>query len=164
MRPLVAAAPLVAALLASGGITACSFVAGAADMRAGDCLRFVGPVDVPEVEKVACGSDESSYKVVETVANSEECPADVDSYFSLTSGDITKTVCMDVDWVVGECMAIDPEGDSDPTRVYCYDSSVDDKQRASEILDGVADVDQCRSGVGYAYEERRFTVCVDDMP
>ena len=140
------------------------FAANAADMQVGDCLRFGGTPDLPEVEKVACGSDQSSFKVVARVASSEDCPADVDSYFSMTSGDTTTTVCMDVDWVVGECMAIDSDDDADSTRVNCYDSVVDDKQRASEILTGVSDVDECPSGVGYAYDERNFTVCVDDMP
>ncbi len=32
-----------------------------------------------------------------------------------------------------------------------------------ETARGVANVDQCRSGMGYAYDQREFTVCVDDV-
>lgn len=163
MRTLSATAWVAVAFMGIGGSAGCMFAANAADMRVGDCLRFGGTPDQPEVQVVDCGSEQSSFKIVERVDNSEDCPADVDSYFSMTSGDKTTTVCMDVDWVVGECMAIDQDADADPVRVNCYDSDVDDKQRAAEILEGVADVDQCRSGIGYAYDERNFTVCVDDM-
>lgn len=139
------------------------FAASAADLKVGDCIRFGGSPDLPEVEKVDCGSAESSYKVVDRVADSADCLEDVDSYFSMSSGDTTTTVCMDVDWVVGECMAIDPDNAVDPVRVGCYDSDVDNKQRASEILTGVVDADECRSGIGYVYETRKFTICVDHM-
>jgi hypothetical protein len=27
----------------------------------------------------------------------------------------------------------------------------------------VANVDQCATGLGYAYDERQFTVCVEDV-
>ena len=32
-----------------------------------------------------------------------------------------------------------------------------------EVLENVANVDQCASGVGYPYDERNFTVCVEDV-
>lgn len=163
MRTLSAPAAFAVAFLVMG-TAGCSFAANAADMQAGDCLRFLGTPDLPQVDMVACGSAESSYKVVETVADSADCPADVDTYFSMTSGDTTTSVCMDVDWVVGTCMSVDPEGDTDPVRADCYDSAVPDRQRASRILTGVADANRCTSGVGYTYPDRNFTVCVDDMP
>jgi hypothetical protein len=40
------------------------------------------------------------------------------------------------------------------------------RQRATQILTGLKDpvsVDQCTSGVGYAYAERGFAVCVEDI-
>ena len=58
--------------------------------------------------------------------------------------------------------AIDPNNDKDPGRADCGDS-VPNKQRATEVLEDVADVDQCASGVGYPYDERNFTVCVEDV-
>jgi hypothetical protein len=76
--------------------------------------------------------------------------------------DASTTVCMDVDWVVGGCMSIDPDNDKDPLRVDCNDTSMPHRQRATAILQNVANVDQCASGVGYPYDERGFTVCVED--
>ena len=73
------------------------------------------------------------------------------------------TICMDIDWVVGGCMSIDPENGRDPLRVDCDDTSMPGRQRATRILQDVANVDQCMSGVGYAYDERNFTVCVEDV-
>jgi hypothetical protein len=70
---------------------------------------------------------------------------------------------MDIDWVLGGCMSIDPDNDKDPLRVDCNDTSVPHRQRATQILQNVANVDQCTSGIGYPYDERRFTVCVEDV-
>ena len=122
-----------------------------------------GPPDRPEVVKAVCGSPESNFKVVSTVADSDQCAGDVDSYYSTRSklSDSGTTLCMDVDWVVGGCMSIDPENDRDPIRVDCNDASASDRQRATQILQNVANTDQCASGVGYPYDERQFTVCVE---
>lgn len=153
-----------AALLAIGVLTGCSSAA-AADMQAGDCLKIGGTYDRPEASEAVCGSQQSNYKVVSTVTDSDQCPMDVDSYYSMTSpfSDESETVCMDIDWIVGGCMNIDPENDTDPYRVDCSDSTAPHRQRATEILQGVSNVDQCASGVGYAYDERQFTVCVEDV-
>ncbi|MCV7289985.1 hypothetical protein H7J87_32140 [Mycolicibacterium wolinskyi] len=153
-----------AAILAIGFLTGCSSAA-AADMQAGDCLKIGGTYDRPEASEAVCGSEQSNYKVVSTVTDSDQCPMDVDSYYSMTSpfSDESETVCMDIDWIVGGCMNIDPENDTDPYRVDCSDSTAPHRQRATEILQGVSNVDQCASGVGYAYDERQFTVCVEDV-
>lgn len=150
--------------LLGGLATGCSSAA-AADLRAGDCLKVGGPVDRPEAIKAQCGSPESNYKVVASVASGDECPTDVDSYYSMHSafGDVGSTICMDVDWVTGGCMSIDPDHGRDPVRVDCGDSGQPHRQRATQILKGVTDVDQCTSGIGYAYDQREFTVCVEDV-
>jgi hypothetical protein len=154
----------VAAVVAIGGVAGCSS-SSAANLAVGDCLKTGGTPERPEVTKVACGSPESNFKVAATVENSEQCPADVDSYYSMRSAlsDTSTTICMDIAWVVGNCMSVDPTNDKDPLQVACDDSSVPNRQRATQILDDVADVDQCASGVGYAYDERGFTVCVEDV-
>jgi hypothetical protein len=146
------------------GLTGCASAA-TAELRVGDCLKMGGTPDRPEATRVECGSPESNFKVVATVENSDQCPTDVDSYYSLRSAfsDSAETVCMDVDWVVGGCMSIDPDNDKDPLRVDCNDTSVPHRQRATEILQDVANADQCGSGVGYPYDERDFTVCVEDV-
>ena len=152
------------AFVAMGALTGCSSAA-TADMQVGDCLKMGGTPDRPQATKVECGSSESNFKVVATVENSDLCPTDVDSYYSMHSAfsDKSNAVCMDIDWVVGGCMSIDPENDKDPFRVDCNDGSVPHRQRATQILKNIASVDQCTSGLGYAYDERNFTVCVEDV-
>jgi hypothetical protein len=152
-----------AAVLATAGLAGCSH-SSAANLAVGDCLKTGGTPERPEVTKVACGSRESNFKVAATVETSEQCPADVDSYYSMrgTFSDKTTTICMDIDWVVGNCMSIDPNNDKDPVQVDCSDSAVPNRQRATQILK-VANVDQCSTGVGYPYDERGFTVCVEDV-
>ena len=153
----------LAAIFVLGGLTGCT-TSSAADLAVGDCLKTGGTPERPEVTKVECGSPDSNFKVAGTVDNSDQCPADVDTYYSMRStfSDTSTTICMDVDWVVGGCMSIDPTNDKDPQRVDCDDSSAPNRQRATELLKEVANVDQCASGVGYAYDERNFTVCVED--
>jgi hypothetical protein len=160
VRNLLAVA--AAAILAIGGLAGCS--RSSANLAVGDCLKTGGTPERPEVTKVECGSPESNFKVAATVETSEQCPADVDSYYSMrgTFSDKSTTICMDIDWVVGNCMSIDPNNDKDPLQVDCDDTSVPNRQRATQILD-VANVDQCASGVGYPYDERSFTVCVEDV-
>ncbi|BBX03156.1 hypothetical protein MMOR_40920 [Mycolicibacterium moriokaense] len=166
MRNLSAIAPaaIVALLASMGALTGCSS-GSAADLAVGDCLKTGGTAERPEVTKVDCGSPESNFKVAATVENSDLCPADVDSYYSMRGAfsDASTTICMDIDWVVGDCMSIDPTNDKDPVRANCDDASVPNRQRVTEILDDVANVDQCATGVGYPYDERNFTVCVEDV-
>jgi hypothetical protein len=163
MRPPRAAVLASAAVIAFT-VSGCSSAA-AADMQVGDCLKVGGPPDRPEVAKVECGSTASNFKVVSTVQDADQCPSDVDSYYSMRSsfGNPGAAACMDIDWVVGGCMSIDPENGRDPVRVECNDASAPDRQRATQLLQKVANVDQCTTGVGYAYDERQFTVCVEDV-
>lgn len=124
-----------------------------------------GTPDRPEATKAACGTPQSNFKVVATVADTDECPTDVDTYFSTLSAfsESSTTICMDIDWVVGSCMSIDPDNGRDPLRVSCDDTTMPGRQRATQILQGIADVDQCATGTGYPYDERNFTVCVEDV-
>jgi hypothetical protein len=157
-KPAAVSAVAVLVLAAS---TACSSAA-AADVQVGDCLKVGGPVDRPDAVKAVCGSPESNFKVVRTVEHTDQCPADVDSYYSTRSfGSSGITVCMDVDWVIGGCMSVDPDNGRDPVRVDCADTSTSNRQRATQLLHNVANPDLCASGIGYPYDERQFTVCVD---
>ena len=146
------------------GVAGCSSAA-AADLQMGDCLTIAGTPERPEAVKAQCGGPESNFRVVSTVEKSDQCPTDVDSYYSThsTFDDESTTVCIDIDWVVGGCMSIDPDHDRDPVRVDCTDASTPHKQRATRILQGVANADRCAGGIGYPYDERQFTVCVEDV-
>ncbi|MDH6193419.1 hypothetical protein M2272_000040 [Mycobacterium frederiksbergense] len=137
-------------------------------MKAGDCLKMSGTYERPQADRATCGSEGSNYKVISVLtgtASGDQCPVDVDTYYSVRSAfrDETQTLCLDIDWIVGGCMNVDPENDADPYRVDCADSSALHRRRATEVLRGVSNVDQCASGVGYAYSERQFTVCVEDV-
>lgn len=154
----------MAVVVAIVSMVGCSSAA-AADLQVGDCVEVSGPPDRPETSKVACGSAESNFKVVGNVETTDDCPRDVDSYYSMRSSfsGSGSTVCLDIDWVVGGCMSIDPDNDRDPVRAECDDASASNRQRATQVMVDVANVDQCASGVGYAYDERQFTVCVEDV-
>jgi hypothetical protein len=157
----VAAPALIVMAIALVGCSS----AAAADMQVGDCLKVGGPPDRPETTKVQCGSPESNFKVVGTTESTDQCPTDVDSYYSMRSSfsGTGSTICMDIDWVVGGCMSIDADNDRDPIRVDCNDASAPNRQRTTQIMQKVANVDQCATGLGYAYDERQFTVCVEDV-
>ena len=163
MKALPAGA-LAVAFLVSATVSGCSS-AVAADLQAGDCLAVAGPPDRPETTQVACGSRRSNFRVVRVAPTVDGCFSDVDTYYSMRSSFTGSgpTVCMDVDWVVGGCMSVDPDNDRDPVRVDCGDASVPHRQRATQIMQEVANADQCATGLGYAYDERQFTVCVEDV-
>ena len=164
MKNSFTVAIVASAVLALSVSTACSSAA-AAELQTGDCLKIGGPPDRPDVVRAVCGSPESNFKVISTVDNTDQCASDVDSYYSARgsfSGSAT-TLCLDIDWVVGGCMSIDPDNDRDPVRVDCTDGSAANRQRATQVLQDVANADQCASGVGYPYDERQFTVCVEDV-
>lgn len=168
-RLAVAFAVAATAALAMGPVAGCSS-ATAGDVAVGDCLRMSGPPDRAEATPAPCGSAESNYTVVAVNSGNgtdiHGCPSDVDSYYSSQNAfsDESTTICLDVDWVVGGCMSVDPDSGRDPYRVSCDDASAPGRQRATAILRGVAGVDECVSGLGYAYDERDFTVCVEDVP
>ncbi|GFG76408.1 LppU family putative lipoprotein [Mycobacterium botniense] len=166
MRALPAAA--IAAVALIGALTGCSSMADWADLTVGDCLRLGGTAERPQVIKVQCGSPLSTFRVAATVATREQCPADVDSSYSMRTmfTNTSNTACLDIDWVVGGCMSVDPATNADPLRVDCNDHTVPHRQRATQILRNLPEpvsVDQCASGVGYAYTQRRFAVCVENV-
>ncbi len=162
---------LAVTLTVAGALTGCSAWTNGTngtDLKVGDCLKLGGTPARPQATKAACGSPASNFKVVAAVADRAQCPADVDSSYSTHNAfnDSDNTFCLDIDWVVGGCMSVDPSHTTDPFRVDCDDASVPHRQRATQILkdlDAPVSVDQCASGVGYAYTQRRFAVCVEDV-
>ncbi|QUR67015.1 LppU family putative lipoprotein [Mycobacterium spongiae] len=171
MRALIAIRVTALAVVASAGLVGCSGWddgTNVADLDVGDCLRLGGTPDRPLATKAECGSSGSSFKVVSAVTDRAQCPADVDSSYSMRNSfnGANNTVCLDVDWVIGGCMSVDPSHDADPVRVDCDDASVPHRQRATQILRDLhapVSVDQCASGMGYTYPQQRFVVCVEDV-
>ena len=163
MRNLSAiAAAAIAGLLASmGALTGCSS-GSAANLAVGDCLKTGGTPERPEVTKVDCGSQDSNFKVAATVEDSDLCPADVDSYYSMRGAfsDATTTICMDIDWVVGDCIDL---GGEDPQRIDCSEPAVQGEE-VTEILLDTSDVNDCSTSEGgFVYRERNFVVCTDTI-
>jgi hypothetical protein len=163
---------VIVALAIIAGLAGCSSpAANAVGLQVGDCLKLGGAPDRPEATRAVCGSRASNFKVVATFkgeAQREQCPTDVDFSYSMRKGprNSGNTACLDVDWVVGGCMSVDPANYGGPVRVDCDDRSVPHRQRATQILKDLRSpvgVDQCASGLGYAYAERRFAVCVEDV-
>ncbi|CCK56826.1 hypothetical protein [Mycobacterium canetti] len=165
MRSWLAAATTALFVVATG----CSSATNVAELKVGDCVKLAGTPDRPQATKAECGSPASNFKVVAVVQEDHaECPADVDSTYSMRNAfnGSTNTICLDIDWVIGGCMSVDPTHNTDPFRVDCDDASVPHRQRATQILkdlDAPVSVDQCASGVGYVYTQRRFAVCVEDV-
>lgn len=166
---------IIGALLAmvGGALTGCparTDGSDLADIKVGDCLKLGGTPGRPQATKAACGSQESNFKVVALVKDAEKtnCPADVDSSYLLhnaANGSQT-ALCLDIDWVIGGCMSVDPQHTSDPLRVDCDNAAAPHRQRATHILtelDPPVSVDQCPSGLGYTYAQRRFAVCVENV-
>jgi hypothetical protein len=149
------------ALTAAAGLTGCSSeTTSIPDLKVGDCLKLGGTPDRAQATKAACGSPASNFRVVALVADRARCPSDVDSSYSMNNN----AVCLDIDWVIGGCMSVDPQHTKDPFRVDCNDASAPHRQRATQILkdlDPPVSVDQCASGLGYTYAQRRFAVCVE---
>ncbi|KAA1251067.1 hypothetical protein F0Q45_06165 [Mycobacterium simiae] len=162
---------LILAVCTALALMGCSSTTGVPDLKAGDCLKLGGTPDQPQATKAGCGSPESNFKVVaveHSGADRTQCPSDVDSSYTVHNAisGATSTYCLDIDWVLGGCMSVDPAHKADPFRVDCGDRSVPHRQRVTQILmdlDPPVSVDQCASGVGYAYTQRRFAVCVEDV-
>lgn len=133
MRAWLAAATTALFVVATG----CSSATNVAELKVGDCVKLAGTPDRPQATKAECGSPASNFKVVAVVQEDHaECPADVDSTYSMRNAfnGSTNTICLDIDWVIGGCMSVDPTHNTDPFRVDCDDASVPHRQRATQIL------------------------------
>ncbi|MFZ2173421.1 MAG: hypothetical protein WAW17_05185 [Rhodococcus sp. (in: high G+C Gram-positive bacteria)] len=128
----------------------------------GQCVQLGGTVDDAEIEKAACGSAESNYKVIGKAAQNSQCVTDADSYYYETFGGVEQgAICLDVDWVVGGCMDL---GGEDPVRIDCGATTAVDAVKVTQIVEGASSVDACSTSVkAYEYEERQFVVCVDEQ-
>lgn len=159
---------LALAVAASTGCSARTDGSDITEFKVGDCLKLGGTAAQPEAAKAPCGGPASNFRVVASVGDRAQCPTDVDSSYS-THNSISgakNTVCLDIDWVIGGCMSVDPQHTVDPFRVDCNDAAVPNRQRATQILkdlDPPVSADQCASGLGYTYPQRRFVVCVEDI-
>ncbi|MEV0249747.1 hypothetical protein AB0H76_24305 [Nocardia sp. NPDC050712] len=130
------------------------------DAAVGDCVSLGGASNDPKIEKVACGSKTSNYKIIGKVPNTAQCVSDRDSYYAeKRNGVQTGALCLDIDWVVGDCMDV---GGDDPKRIACTESAVEGVKVVS-IKQNTTEVSACGTGSGFTYKERKFVVCVSDL-
>ncbi|MVU79061.1 hypothetical protein GPX89_17630 [Nocardia sp. ET3-3] len=125
------------------------------NVNAGDCVEF--GADATHIEKVACGSGNSGYKVSDVAAQGGRCPRDADRTVARPVPGAPDTLCLDIDWVVGDCMDLTA---GNARRTDCA-ADIPDSVRVVQIEQGTADVNTCSAGNrGFVYDERRIVVCV----
>ncbi|CUI12732.1 hypothetical protein MBBSGS4_2773 [Mycobacterium tuberculosis variant bovis BCG] len=93
MRAWLAAATTALFVVATG----CSSATNVAELKVGDCVKLAGTPDRPQATKAECGSPASNFKVVAVVQEDHaECPADVDSTYSMRNAfnGSTNTICL----------------------------------------------------------------------
>lgn len=126
------------------------------ELTVGDCVDLnAGPADI---RHVACGDVNSRYKVTELASVGGHCPGDVDRAQPRTlPGGVDQTLCLDIDWTVGECLDMD----GDAVRHVDCAADVPGRVRVLEIRHDTTDVNVCTIGDrGVVYDERRYVVCV----
>lgn len=128
----------------------------------GDCVKLGGTISNATIEKAACGSENSNFKVIGKAAENSQCPSDVDqAYYETRAGREQGALCLDIDWVIGGCMDL---GNDDPERVDCTARGTTKAVKVVEIKQSTTDVDDCTSGDrGFVYGEREFVVCVNGL-
>ena len=126
------------------------------ELSVGDCVDL--NANSADIRQVACGEANSRYRVTELASTGSHCPGDVDRAQPRTlPGGVDQTVCLDIDWTVGECL--DLEGDA-VRHVDCA-ADVPGRVRVLEVRHDTTDVNVCTIGDrGVVYDQRRYVVCV----
>ncbi|WP_228815147.1 LppU/SCO3897 family protein [Nocardia cyriacigeorgica] len=123
----------------------------AVQVNVGDCV--VLDPDPKKVGKTACGSADSTYKVVDKGTEASTCPSDADRSHSVDK----TTLCLDIDWTVGSCMTLKPS----PTRIPCTSP---DGVKVVAVQQNTTNVDTCPDADrGFVYSERKFVICFADL-
>ncbi len=68
--------------------------------------------------------------------------------------------CLDIDWVIGGCMSVDPTHNTDPFRGLRRRPVPHRQWATPERPSTLPSVDQCASGVGYVYTFQHGSRCV----
>ncbi|MGX1804851.1 LppU family putative lipoprotein [Nocardia sp. NPDC055321] len=132
------------------------------DAAVGDCVRLGGTMTDATIVKATCGATDANYKVIAKAPTNDQCPGDADqAYFRTIAGVETGALCLDIDWVVGDCMDL---GSDNPARIDCSAKTGKDAVRVLAIMRGTSDVNDCTvGGRGYTYAERKLVVCVSAL-
>ncbi|MFI5718492.1 hypothetical protein [Nocardia sp. NPDC051750] len=134
------------------------------DAEIGDCVTLSGTMMDAEIDHATCGSPESNYKVVAKTPTQDGCASDVDqTYYVTLGGEEQGALCLDIDWVEGQCITI-PSGMDSPTHSPCTPGTPD-TVRVVKILTGTTDEAGCpaESTSYYTYDERLLVTCVAEV-
>lgn len=137
---------------------------GKTDFQAniGDCVSLGGTVTEATIEKAACGSRSSNYKVIAKAKTSSGCVGDRDNFYAETLNGIeTGALCLDIDWVVGGCIDV---GGDEPKRIECSEGGTE-PVKVITIKKDSDSVDDCPDAAdsGFKYSERKMVVCVESL-
>ncbi|WHU46158.1 hypothetical protein QNM97_19445 [Gordonia sp. L191] len=133
------------------------------DAAIGACVHLSGTMMDAKIDHATCGQAPANYVVVAKSPTKEACPSDVDQAYYVTQGGTQQgALCLDTDWVVGQCMTVPSFGD--PAHVPC--SSTDsDARRILAVLPGATDESGCPDATTnyYTYDQRHKVVCVEKL-
>lgn len=134
------------------------------DAEIGDCVTLSGTMMDAEIDHATCGAEPANYKVVAKAPTQDGCASDVDQTYYVTLGGVEQgALCLDIDWVEGQCMTI-PSGSDSPTHSPCTPGKAD-TVRVVKILTGTTDEAGCPAEATsyYTYEERQLITCVAEV-
>ncbi|MEU4842980.1 LppU family putative lipoprotein [Nocardia testacea] len=134
------------------------------DAAIGDCVTLSGTMMDAEIDHAQCGSENSNYKVVAKAPTQDGCASDVDQTYYVTLGGREQgALCLDIDWVEGQCMTI-PSGSDSPTHSPCTPGKPD-TVHVLKILTGTTDESGCPAEATsyYTYDERQLVTCVAEV-
>jgi hypothetical protein len=134
------------------------------DAAIGDCVSLSGTMMDAEIDHAQCGTEDSNYKVVAKTATKDGCASDVDqTYYVTLGGEEQGALCLDIDWVEGQCMTM-PSGSDSPTHSPCTPGKPD-TVHVLKILTGTTDESGCPAEATsyYTYSERKLVTCVAEV-
>ncbi|WLP92328.1 MULTISPECIES: hypothetical protein [Gordonia] len=137
------------------------------DAAIGDCVKLTGYSFNAEIEHATCGKAPANYVVIAKSPTKEACPSDADStYYVTKGGEQQGALCLDLDWVEGECMEVPTSNLGDAEHVECTEtgSGLTTVSRVLAIIPGTIDESRCPddSTQYYTYDERKKLVCVGE--
>jgi hypothetical protein len=133
----------------------------AEELAVGDCVQVMDMSPGVAVEASPCGSPQSNFKVVGKAPTTDGCVDDVDfGYTETVDGQAVAAVCLDIDWVQGDCFDLSLEY---PMRVDCAAPPSEETVMVAETVQGNTDAAACSTLAGLPYMERNFLVCVQRL-
>lgn len=130
------------------------------DVAVGDCVKLSGSDANADAEPATCGSPDSNYKVIGKAPTQSQCVSDADAtYFESLGGTEVGALCLDVDWVKGDCYDL---SGLDPARIACTAAGGSQRVKVGNTVQGTTSLSKCPDS-GYQYDDRKFVVCLETI-